>query len=134
MINTYIIGSIEQLKQEFKGENMMVSYFEDEVLAFNAIEETKPSVVLVDYALRKAETDSYIKLLLAVSKESKIIVIANELNDDEILNCLIAGAKGYQNTAQLKDLVVKMITVVDAGEAWLTRRTVAKLLNIIVQK
>lgn len=134
MINVHIIGSIKQLKQDFKGENIIISYLEDEVLALNAIEEIKPSVVLVDYGLRKVETDAYIKLLLAVSKESKIIVIANELNEDEIFNCLIAGAKGYQNTAQLEDLIVKMITVVDAGEAWVTRRMVAKLLDIIVQK
>jgi len=134
MISVQIIGCIEQIKQELKGENMAVSYLDDEVQALNTIEETKPSVVLVDYALRKKETDDYIKLLLAASKDSKIIIIANELTDDEILSCLIAGAMGYQNKAQLNDYVVKMITVINAGEAWVSRQMVAKLLNILVQK
>jgi len=134
MISVQIIGCIEQIKQELKDGNIAVSYFEDEVKALNAIEKTKPSVVLLDYALRKDETSDYIKLLLKISKESKIIVIANELNDDEVLNCLIAGAKGYQDSAQLNNYVLKMITVINAGEAWVTRRMVAKLLTILVQK
>ena len=134
MISVQIIGCIEQIKQELKDGNIAVSYFEDEVKALNAIEKTKPSVVLLDYALRKDETSDYIKLLLKISKESKIIVIANELNDDEVLNCLIAGAKGYQDSAQLNNYVLKMITVINAGEAWVSRRMVAKLLTILVQK
>jgi len=134
MISVQIIGCIEQIKQELKDGNIAVSYFEDEVKALNAIEKTKPSVVLLDYALRKDETSDYIKLLLKISKESKIIVIANELNDDEVLNCLIAGAKGYQDSAQLNSYVLKMITVINAGEAWVSRRMVAKLLTILVQK
>lgn len=134
MISVQIIGCIEQIKQELKDENIAVSYLEDEVLALNTVEKTKPSVVLLDYALRKEETADYIKLLLKISKESKIIVIANKLNDDEVLNCLIAGAKGYQNSTELNDYVLKMITVINAGEAWVSRRMVAKLLTVLVQK
>jgi DNA-binding NarL/FixJ family response regulator len=134
MISVQIIGIAQQLKQVVTDEGMCVSFFDDEVKALNAVEKTKPSVILLEYGLRKAETDDYIKLLLNVSTESKVVVIADELNEEDIFACLIAGARGYQNINGLSEYAVKMIKVVDAGEAWITRRMVAKLLDALMQE
>ncbi len=134
MINLQIIGNIEQLKPLFGKEDMQVCFLEDEVQALNTVEQKKPAVILLDYKLRKVETASYIKLLLKASSESKIIVIANDLNDNDVLAFLIAGARGYQNLKQLNKYAVKMVKVINTGEAWVTRRMVAKLLDVLVQK
>jgi DNA-binding NarL/FixJ family response regulator len=134
MINVLIIGITEQLKQAVEDEGMCVSFCDDEVQALNATEKEKSPVILLDYRVRKAETDEYIKLLLDVSADSKVVVIANELNDKDIFACLIAGARGYQNINGLSEYAVKMIKVVDAGEAWITRRMVAKLLDVLMQE
>jgi len=134
MINVQIIGNAEQIKQAIMGEEMCISFLEDEVQALNAVEKLKPSVILLEYGLRKAETDDYIKLLLNVSADSKVVVIADELNDEGIFACLVAGARGYQNLNELSGYAVKMIKVVDAGEAWISRRMVAKLLDALMQE
>ncbi len=135
MINVQVIGVTAQLKQALERDNIQVSFLEDEVQALNTVEETQPAVILLNYNVRKVETESYIKLLLKMSCASKIVIVADdELNDTEILACLMAGAKGYQNTSQLNDYVVKMVKVIEAGEAWITRRLVAKLLNILIDK
>ena len=134
MINVQVIGFSEQIKPLIEDKEIRVSYLEDEVQALNTTEKTKPSVILLNYKLRKAETDNYIKLLLAVSQESKIIVVADGLDEKNILLCLMAGARGYQNENRLNDYVVKMIKVVNAGEAWITRRLVTTLLNVLMHK
>ncbi len=134
MINVQVIGNTEKIRQTVAGDEMCLSCLEDEVQALNAAEKARPSIILLDYNLRKAETDDYIGLLLNVSADSKIIVIVDGVNEEQIFACLVAGAKGYQNINRLNEYAIKMIKVVDAGEAWVARRMVAKLLNALVQK
>ena len=132
MINVQIIGIAGQIKQVFEKNEVNLSFFDDEVQALNATEKNQPSVIFLDYDLRQLGTHSYIKLLLRASRESKIIVVADELSDDGILNCLTAGARGYQNKNKLNEYILKMIRVVDAGEAWITRSMVVILLDTLV--
>jgi len=134
MINVQVIGISEQIKQVLESEGLCVSFYDDEVQALNAVEQAQPSVILLNYDVRGLETENYIKLLLNVSKNSKIVVLADELGDEGVLVCLIAGAKGYQEINQLNNYLVKIIKVIDAGEAWITRRMVAKLLDVLIQK
>ncbi len=132
MINVQVIGISEHTNKVITSEDTHIAFLEDEVQALNAVEKIKPSVILLDYNLRQTETNEYIKLLLGVSKDSKIVVIAEQLKDEAIFACLIAGAKGYQNIQQLSDYSEKMINVIDKGEAWITRRMVAKLLDVLL--
>lgn len=134
MIKVQLIGISEQLKQIFDGEDMHISFLDDEVHALNAVEQIQPTVILLNYNLQKTETNNYIKALLKMSSNSKIVVVANELADNEILGCLVAGAKGYQVIKSLDQYILKIIKVIDAGEAWVSRRMVAKLLDELVEK
>jgi len=129
MIKVQLIGITEQLKQTFDGQDMQISFLDDEVHALNAVEQIQPAVILLNYQLQESETRSYIKALLKMSSNSKIVVIAKGLTDNEILACLVAGAKGYQDMKSLDQYMIKMIKVIDAGEAWVSRRMVAKLLD-----
>jgi len=136
MINVHVIviGITEQLSQVFDKEEVSICFFDDDVQALNAAKKKQPSVILLNFSIRQAETYDYINLLLKASADSKVIVVANKLSDDEILACLVAGAKGYQGLSQLNHYVVKMVKVVDAGEVWITRRMVAKLLDVLVEQ
>ena len=131
MISVLIIDKAEQIKPIVSDSIADLSLYIDEIQALNAIENKQPSVVLLNYAVREEETADYIKLILKVSIDCKIVVIANELSQENILNCLIAGAKGYQEINQLSIYADKLIKVIDAGEAWITRRMVAILLEIL---
>ena len=129
MINVLIIDNAEEIKPVLSDTVANISLYIDEVQALNAIEKQQASVVLLNYAVRKEETAEYIKLILEVSTDCKIVVIADELGQEKTLNCLIAGATGYQELKQLDFYADKLIKVIDAGEAWITRRMVATLLN-----
>lgn len=129
MINVYVIDNTEQIKPALFNATATVSLYTDELQAFNAIEQHQPAVILLNYAMRKEESVEYIELLLNASPKSKIVLIANELREDEIISCLIAGAIGHQNLQQLATFADKLIHAVVSGEAWITRHMVAKLLD-----
>ena len=133
MINVQVIDNTGQIKLALINAKVNVSCYEDEVQALNAVEESQPSVILLNYEVRKEQTADYIGIIRKANLESKIIIIADELSEEKIIKCLIAGAKGYQETKQLEPYVDKLIKVVDAGEAWITRRMVAILLDSLIK-
>ena len=89
MINVLIIDNSEQIKPVLSDAEAKFSLYIDEVQALNAVEKTQPSVVLLNYAVRKEETTEYIKLILEAGIDCKIVVITDELNQEKKLNCLI---------------------------------------------
>ncbi|NOR68230.1 MAG: DNA-binding response regulator [Methylomarinum sp.] len=134
MINLQIIDNTDQIKLALLEAEVNLSIYNDEVQALIAVEKIQPSIIFLSYNVRKEETVEYIKLLLKASEDSKIVVIADELNEEKIVNCLIAGAKGYQDVKQLQVYAKKLIIMVDAGEAWITRRMVAILLDTLIKQ
>ena len=129
MIDVLIIDKTDQIKSLLLVEQAHVRVFDNEVKALNAIEQTSSAVVLLHYNVREEQTEEYIKLIMQTSSKSKVVVVADELDENAILTCLLAGAKGYQKLNQLSDYAEKLVTVMDAGEAWITRRMTATLLD-----
>jgi len=129
MINVYIIDNLNEIGLNLAGANTVC--FDDEIKALNAIEQVQPSVVLINHGLLKEETTEYIKVIAAISPNSNIVIIGDGLGDANILSCLIAGAKGYQELGQINEYAERLIKVVDAGEAWITRRMVSTLLDAL---
>jgi len=134
MIKVQVIDNTNIIKSELSNVVCDISIHDDEVLALNALEKERFSVILLNYSFRKDETSEYIQLILNTCPESKIIVIADELSEDKILNFLLAGAKGYQEIKQLDTYASKLIKVIDAGEAWITRHMVTILLDTLRSK
>ncbi|MDX2424953.1 MAG: DNA-binding response regulator [Cycloclasticus sp.] len=131
MIDVLIIDKTDQIKSALLVPEANIASFDDEVKALNAVETKVSAVVLLNYSVMQEQTAEYIKVVLKVSSSSKIVVIADELSEEETLNCLLAGAKGYQQLDLLKDYARKLVTVMDAGEAWITRRMTATLLDAL---
>ncbi|MFW5443693.1 MAG: DNA-binding response regulator [Methylococcaceae bacterium] len=131
MINVQVIDKIDRIDFSLFDADIKPFFCTDEVQAFNEVEEMQPSVILLNYDVLKDQTIDYIRLIINVSPDSKVVVIADELSEEYVLSCLIAGAKGFQELEQLDQYVNKLIKVVDKGEVWITRRMVAILLENI---
>jgi len=108
---------------------VMFSVLYDEIQALNAVETMQPEIIVLNYAIQKSRTAEFISLLFQTSEHGKIILVAESLADEEVLKCLIAGAKGYLQIHEVKNFINKLLYAVNAGEAWITRRMVAKLLD-----
>ncbi len=129
MINVLVIDKTDQIKPELLRTQASTQHASDEVKALNILEQCSPTVVLLNINVMQEQTAEYIEVLLKASSNSAIVVIADKLSDNEILKCLLAGAKGYQQLDQLKIYGSRLVTAMNAGEAWITRRMTATLLD-----
>jgi len=140
MIHVQVIDKTSEIEQSLVSVDADIFYFNDEVQALNSLDQLsdvedqpQPSVVLLNYTVRAEDTVEYIKLIRNANPDVNVVVIADELDEAETLNCLIAGAKGYQDINQLADYASRLINVIDDGEAWITRRMTATLLDRLRQ-
>lgn len=129
MNNILLIDATDSIGHFIDDKGLSVSICDDEIKALGAAESLKPSIIILHYGIRENGTAEYIRLLTSVSKNSKIILIAPKLTDDEVMTLLIAGAQGYLQTDQLAQYINKAIKVIDEGEAWISRRLTALVLN-----
>lgn len=128
-MNIYVIDDSGELSSLLTTEEVGMSFFEDEVQALRAVRDCQPSMVLLNYRQWRRNTPDYIRLLLEASPDSHIIVVGDDVPEDMICQCLLAGADGYQNQTQLNVYFAKMVRVIAQGETWVSRKLVARLLD-----
>jgi len=133
MMDILVIDRTDQIKPELSAVQENVQYVNDEVKALNEVEKYSTAVVLLHINMMQEQTPEYIEVLLKASSKSAIVVVADELSDNEILKCLLAGAKGYQQQGQLREYASRLVNVMNDGEAWITRRMTATLLDSLRQ-
>jgi len=134
MINVIVIDKTDQIMTALSNVNADIESSDNEIKVLNTIEEKDEPVILLHNKVMEENTFEYIRLLVKVNANSKIVVVANELNDEEILNHLLAGASGYQGLSKLSYYADKLVTAMDAGEVWITRRMTATLLGALRQQ
>lgn len=104
----------------------------DEIQALNAAEMRQPELIFLDYSLRGEETPDYIRMLLDSVPVARLVVIGTQqLDEHDIIQCMLAGAKGFQEQTKLSIYAAKLINALLNDEAWLSRKTVARLIDSI---
>jgi len=129
MIDVLIIDKNSQIESGFSASKIASEVFNDEVKALNALEQRSPVLILLHYGVRKGQTANYIRLILKANPKNKVVVLADELSENDVLNCLLAGAQGYQQLSDFECYSHKLVTVMIAGEVWITRKMTAILLE-----
>ena len=128
-----VIDRTDSIKLDLLAVQKNIHYVNDEVKALNALEECSSVTVLLHINMMQEKTAEYIDVLLKANPASAIVVIADELSDDEILKCLLAGAMGYQQQGRLMEYAYRLVNAMNDGEAWITRRMTATLLDSLRQ-
>ncbi len=105
----------------------------DEVQALNTMEQCQPGLVFLNYAVRGEKTPEYIRVLLNAAPTASVVVIAEQLAEENVLQCLISGAKGFQVLELLPQYQLRLVQAIGNGEAWVSRIMVAKLLDRLRQ-
>lgn len=129
MIDVLIIDKTNQIKSALSAVGIVAENFDNEVKALNAAENRVSPIILLNFNVMQEQTGEYISLLLKASLNSKIVVIAEELGEKDVLSCLLDGAMGYQQLNQLSDYAERLVVAMEAGEVWITRRMTATLLD-----
>lgn len=124
-------GDVEPMLSMVKHE---IAFHRDEILALRAVERKKPAVLLLSFTQQRQKTPALIRALLKTSPSTHIVVIGEDVPEDMICECLLAGAHGYQKQSQLNLYFKKMISALEKGEAWVSRKLVAHLLDHLRQQ
>lgn len=132
-MKVFVIDRSPQLLVSFPAIDAEVVYFGDEIQALNAVGQQQPEFIVLDYAVREQQTPEYIGLLLAAARKAKLVVVGGNVGEEDVFRCLESGANGYQDKQQFPHYMAKMIRVVVAGEAWISRKMVARVLHALRQ-
>ena len=103
----------------------------DEIQGLNAAEMHQPAMIFLAYGLRGEETPDFIRMLTDAAPATSLVVIGTQMDEDAIIQCMLVGAKGFQEQAQLSDYAARLIQALLNGEAWLSRKRVARLIDSI---
>ena len=87
----------------------------------------QPHVALVD--IDRSNRDFAPELVAKLSKKSRVIVLTNSYDPELVSSVFWSGAKGLVRKDEPPTLLLKAIRRVDAGEVWLDRLTMARLLG-----
>lgn len=124
----YIVEQNEKLAQSING-CLDVSVINDPIIALNSLSDCCEAIVFISYALLQQETPTFIHGLKRQNQNLDIIVVGYGIRSGEIIDCIMAGAKGYEDAVLFPQFAHKIIKVIEQGEAWLSRRLVAELID-----
>lgn len=125
----YVLDYQEEMLSVGSDDLRAAEFCSNEVQILNRVSETDHCILMLHYNSLKSKTPEFISMLRKANPQVIVVVIGHELGSDEIINCVFSGATGYQNIDTLSQYLGKLIKVVEEGEAWISRKVVAKLIE-----
>ena len=90
----------------------------------------KPDVILLDLALPVLNIDKILAEIRQAYQDTRVLIVASDLNEDDLLSMIRAGARGYisKRHTSIADFL-NAIKALKCGEFWVERKMTAKLLD-----
>ena len=89
----------------------------------------KPRILLLDLSLSREKGVALLPALRQKSPRTKVILLIGRASEARILEALSHGVQGYLEKKVLRAFLPKAVRVVDAGEAWVPREMVPKIID-----
>jgi len=95
----------------------------------SATAKLKPRILLLGLNLLKRKKIGLIYALRQKSRRTKVILLTHHTPETRILEALSYGARGYLEERALRTFLVEAVRRVDAREAWMPRKMVARIIE-----
>jgi DNA-binding NarL/FixJ family response regulator len=89
----------------------------------------QPDLLLLDLKMTRADDAATIPLVRTKSPHTQIILLTGRASDGQVLTAISQGARGYLDAKLLRPFLVKAVRAVAAGESWVSRAMVGKLID-----
>src|SRR5262245_10105100 len=99
------------------------------VEAVATVAKLKPSVLLLDASLFEGDAASVLPLIRRTSPRTRVLLLTDHARPARTLETLAHGARGYLEKATLETYLPRAVRVVGAGQAWVPRRMVARIMD-----
>ncbi len=97
---------------------------------WNKVEKFKPDVLVVDYSIPNFVEIDELSKINEISEKTKLLVISNDRNKDNILKAINAGVKGYLSRECGKEEILNALFTIHKGEKFFCN----KILDVIIEK
>ncbi|HEX9272560.1 MAG TPA: response regulator transcription factor [Candidatus Binatia bacterium] len=104
----------------------------DQIGLRQALTQYKPAVLLLDSELIRHGGTRQLLSLCQTSPDTRTILLTDDLNDQEGIAVLKAGARGYCAKTIASASLKKAVCAVKKGEIWIGRRLVSLLIESLV--
>jgi DNA-binding NarL/FixJ family response regulator len=101
------------------------------VEAIEAASHLKPRILLLHLNLLIGEKINLLRGLSQRSPRTKVLLITRRAAEKKLLEVLSHGAKGYVKESAIETSLPKAVRKVDAGEAWIPRKLLKKLIFLL---
>jgi DNA-binding NarL/FixJ family response regulator len=101
--------------------------------AVSATARLKPRVILLDLQLSSEFGASLISILRRRSARSRVILLVGRASEDRIVEALSHGAVGCVTKQEIPLFLSKALEAVAAGEAWMSRKLVPKIVDRLAE-
>ena len=103
----------------------------DQAELVRTLDGRPPQLVLLDLDLAGLGAASGAADLIARHPDSRVVALSRTPDEDEGLDLLRAGARGYCNLYIDPRLLGKVVGAVQGGEVWIGRRLVDRLVELV---
>ena len=97
--------------------------------AIAAAGDLQPHILLLSLSVSRGNGVALLPVLRQKSPRTKVILLTRRASQGRILEALSRGARGYLDEKGLRAFLPKAVRSVDAGEAWVPRKMVVKIMR-----
>jgi len=97
--------------------------------ALSGMAKLKPCILLLSLNLLKGKEIAQLFVLRQKSPRTTVILLTHRAPEIRILEALSYGARGYIEEKVLRTFLAKAVRCVDAGEAWVPHKMVARIIE-----
>ena len=97
--------------------------------AMAAVAKLRPRILLLHLNSLRGAKINFIRALHQHNNRIKVILLTRRVPQEWILEALSHGVRGYLKENRINTLLPKAVRKVEAGEAWVPRRTVCKIID-----
>jgi DNA-binding NarL/FixJ family response regulator len=101
----------------------------DEARQHRVAMKKSPSVLVVDREALSSGVPASLQSLRTAFPDAKILIMGRPIGDEEILDLVLGGVRGFINYDNATDELSRAIDVVAAGHLWIKREVLDKLPN-----
>lgn len=115
-----ILSGLEQLFR-LEGDFEVVARCTDGEQAIRAVLAHRPDILVLDLGMPVKDGLTVLREMKAADVPTRAVVLTASLDEDDLLEAVQLGARGFLLKGLAPELVVKCVRKVHAGEQWLER-------------